>query len=339
MSADELDVDAELLAMGGDSSDDESDAGGEVAESTQVIESLRTPSEEPKPSVENVAAEEPPSARRGVAMKVRKNRRKRVTRKEIEDELDDLGDGSSSPARSIASDSAGSADAPGSPADIDLDDGPLYPLEGQFLSAADKAEILALPEIERESILASREDEKIRRNQDIQLKRQLAASEAAASKFRKRKAAAADLGDEDGGGRKSSRPKLEKAGRSALDDYKKAREAKGAERSSRFDAGRRDPRHRSRSRSSAGSDRDADGESEVEWAEPISRRDKDEPSADLKDFDRCRIGRSAFAKVCFYPNFEETMKGCFARVSIGMNRETGENMYRMTQIKGKLYTI
>ena len=125
MSADELDVDAELLAMGGDSSDDESDAGGEIAESTQVIESLRTPSEEPKPSVEHVAAEEPPSARRGVAMKVRKNRRKRVTRKEIEDELDDLGDGSSSPARSIASDSAGSADAPGSPADIDLlDDGP-----------------------------------------------------------------------------------------------------------------------------------------------------------------------------------------------------------------------
>lgn len=93
MSADELDVDAELLAMGGDSSDDESDAGGESAEHTQVIESLRTPSEEPKPSVENVAAEEPPSARRGVAQKVRKNRRKRVTRKEIEDELDDLGDG------------------------------------------------------------------------------------------------------------------------------------------------------------------------------------------------------------------------------------------------------
>lgn len=92
MSADELDVDAELLAMGGDSSDDESDAGGEVIEHTQVIENLRTPSEEPKPSVEKVV-EDPPSARRGVAQKVRKNRRKRVTRKEIEDELDDLGDG------------------------------------------------------------------------------------------------------------------------------------------------------------------------------------------------------------------------------------------------------
>lgn len=94
MSADELDVDAELLAMAGDSSDDESDAGdlGEVIDDTHVIEGPRTPSEEPKPSVEKVV-EEPPSARRGVAQKVRKNRRKRDRRREIEDELDDLGDG------------------------------------------------------------------------------------------------------------------------------------------------------------------------------------------------------------------------------------------------------
>lgn len=94
MSADELDVDAELLAMAGDSSDDESDAGdtGEDLNDTQVTEGPRTPSQEPKASVEKVA-EDPPSARRGVAQKVRKNRRKRDRKREIEDELDDLGDG------------------------------------------------------------------------------------------------------------------------------------------------------------------------------------------------------------------------------------------------------
>jgi RNA polymerase-associated protein RTF1 len=155
------------------------------------------------------------------------------------------------------------------------------------------------------------------------------ASQAAAASKNKRKANAADL--DDAGARKSSRPKTEKTGRSALDDYKKAREAKGAERTSRFDK-KSDRKRHSRSRSSA-SDRDADGESEVEWAESTSAR-KDEPPPDLKDFERGRIGRTAFAKVCFYPNFEETMKGCYCRVSIGMNRETGQNMYRMTQIKG-----
>lgn len=226
--------------------------------------------------------------------------------------------------------SESSADAPASPA-ADIDDGPLYPVEGQFLSASDKDRILSLPEIERETILAERAQEILTRQQDLQLKKALAVTQAAASKH-KRKAAAADL---DESSRKTSRPKTERAGRSALDDYKKAREAKGAERTSRVDPKR--DRRGARS-STPASDRDADGESEVEWAEPSSDRrgGRDEPPPDLKDIDRCRIGRSFFAKVCFYPNFEKTMTGCFARVSIGMNRETGQNMYRMTQIRGKM---
>ena len=101
-----------------------------------------------------------------------------------------------------------------------------------------------------------------------------------------------------------------------------------------MDSKRENKDHRS---PSAVSDRDADGESEVEWAEPSSdgRRDRDDPPADLKDFERCRVGRSNFAKVCYYPNVEQTMKGCFCRVSIGVNRDSGQNLYRMTQIKGE----
>lgn len=240
---------------------------------------------------------------------------------------------SPSPAASLGSDAMIESEA-SSPAPAEaspVDDGPAYPLEGVYLDVQDRSYIQSLPEIERESILAERAAENTKRQQDIQLKKALAATQAAASKHQKRKAGAADL-DDDAGQRKSSRAKVEK--RSVLDDYKKAREAKGADRTSRLDPrSARDRRRRSRSRSSA-SDRDADGESEVEWAPETSSR-REEPPADLKDFDRCRVGRSNFAKVCFYPNFENTMKGCFARVSIGMNRDTGENMYRMTQIKGE----
>ncbi|KAK3684631.1 RNA polymerase-associated protein rtf1 [Vermiconidia calcicola] len=336
MSADELDVDAELLAMAGDD-DDSSDAGsdaGEVVEDTQQHVEDRTPSEEPKPSVEK--AEEPAGTRRGVAQKVKKRGgRKKVSKREIEDELDDLND-SPSPAASLGSDAmsespeASAANAPPSPPE----DVPLYPLEGQFLSADDREHILGLPEIQRESILAERAQENLKRTQDLQLKKALAATQAAASKH-KRKAAAADL--EEDGPRKSSRP----AKTIALDHYKKAREAKGAERTSRFDTGpgRRRP---SRSRTPA-SDRDAEGESEVEWADTTTTSRREEPPAELKDFERCRVGRSYFAKVVFYPNFEETMKGCFARVSIGFNRQSGQNEYRMTQIKafthGKPYSL
>lgn len=246
----------------------------------------------------------------------------------ILDMTDHLHISSPSPAASLGSD-AMSDPSPGSPAGAasPADNEVSYPLEGKFRDAADREEIMAMPEIERESILAERAAEATRKKQDLALKQMLEFSKAQTSKH-KRKAGAAELDDES---RKTSRPKTEKTGRSALDNYKKAREAKGAERTGRLDT-KRDRRRSSRSRSSA-SDRDADGESEVEWAESTPAR-RDEPPAELKDFERCRVGRSQFAKFLFYPNFEDTIKGCYCRVSIGMNRETGQNTYRMTQIKG-----
>ena len=89
MSDNELDLDAELLGMVGDeSSDSDGSEAGDEPTNTQPI-SHRTPSEEPKPSVEKV--EEPPSARRGIAQKVRrKGGRRKVNKRELEDELDDL---------------------------------------------------------------------------------------------------------------------------------------------------------------------------------------------------------------------------------------------------------
>lgn len=221
------------------------------------------------------------------------------------------------------------ADAAASPGE---DEAPLYPVEGKFTSTSDRAHILGLPEIEREEILAERAAEVTRRQQDLQLKRALAATREKA-KSHKRKAAAAEL--EDDSSKRSSRPKVEKTGRSALDDYKRAREQR-EQGKTRVDT-RRD-RREDRTPSSA-SDRDADAESEPEWAEPMSDNKRDEPPADLKDFNRCHVGRSNFAKVCFYPNFESAIKGCFARVSIGPDRATGQNMYRMTQIKGECMQV
>lgn len=217
------------------------------------------------------------------------------------------------------------ADAPG-----EEEDDVLFPVDGKFHSKSDRDHIMSLPEIEREGILAERAEELEKKRQDAMLKKAFAASSNANKQ--KRKAGAAEL---DEGNRRTTRPKTEK--RTALDDYKRAREQKGADRS-RLDSAR--DRKDERSPSSA-SDRDADGESEVEWAEPVSesRRDREEPPAELRDFERCRVGRSNFAKVCFYPKFEESLKGCFARVSIGLNHATGQNQYRMTQIRGKILSV
>ncbi|KAK4503491.1 hypothetical protein PRZ48_004406 [Zasmidium cellare] len=318
--ADLDDLDQELLGMadGGESEDEESIDDLDRLEQTEFPDE-RSPSQEAKESVEKV--EEPAGNRRGVAQKVKSRGRKR-RKQESEDED---GEASPSPAASLDADgideSEGEADAPAE----DDDDAPLYPLEGKFVSSSDRTHVMSLPEIERESILAERAEEVARRQQDLQLRKQLQRSQAAANKH-KRKAAAAELED---GSRRSTRPKTEKA--SALDNYRRAREQKGAERRE-LESGR--DRRDERSPSSAASDRDADGESEVEWAEPTTDRRRDEPPADLRDFERTRVGRSNFSKVCFYPGFEDAIKGCFARVSIGLNRETGQNQYRMTQIRG-----
>lgn len=212
-------------------------------------------------------------------------------------------------------------DAPGEESD---DEAPLYPVDGQFTSTEDRAHVLGLPEIEREQILADRAADVTRRQQDLQLKRALAATREKAKNHSKRKAD----DDLDDGLRKSSKAKTEK--RSALDDYKRAREQREAGKT-RVDT-RRDRRD-DRSASYA-SDRDADGESEVEYADTFTDYKRDEPPADLRDFNRAHVGRSNFAKVCFYPNFEKAVTGCFARVSIGPDRATGQNVYRMAQIKG-----
>lgn len=223
------------------------------------------------------------------------------------------------------------------PSDVEADaasasppaDEPLYPLEGKFTSVKDREEILALPEIEREEILAERAHEVTRKKQDMQLKRALATTKALGSKA-KRKAEE----DHEDGARRTTRPKTnEKTGKSALDEYKRAREQKG-QGPRRGDIDSSQPRRQDSRSPSRGSDRDAEGESEVEWAEPSHETRRDEPPPALRDFERTRIGRSNFSKVCFNPVFDATVKGCFCRVNVSVNKSTGQNEYRMAQIKG-----
>lgn len=212
-------------------------------------------------------------------------------------------------------------------ADFDQD-APLYPIEGKFKSESDRADIMSMTEIRREEILAERAAEVEKRTQDQQLKRilQQRKREQAGADKKKRKAAAADLDDEDQ--RKNSRPKVKSSG--PLEAYKREREMKGQQRSREEDR-RRD---RSPSRDDADSDRDAEGDSEVEWDDkPRTAASREEAPPGLRDFERARVGRSNFARVCFYPTFETAIKGCYCRVSIGVNRDTGAPQYRMAQIK------
>lgn len=215
------------------------------------------------------------------------------------------------------------------PADEDV----VFPLEGKFHSEKDKAEIMAMSEIKREEILAERAQEAERRLQNLQLRRLLQAREKNEEKQadKKRKAGTAELDDSP---RKSNRTKVKTA--SNLEAYKRQREQRNEERKRGDDitaASKKSP-----SQENGVSDADAEGDSDVEWDEmgikPSTAGHK-ERVADLAEINRARVGRSNLQKVCFTPGFEEAMKGCFCRVSVGMNKSTGLLEYRMTQIKGK----
>lgn len=222
---------------------------------------------------------------------------------------------------------------------------PMFPIENKFYSEKDRAHIISLSEIERESILAERAQLLERKLQDQHLRRLLQARENTESRNsdkKKRKAATADLEDSQ---RKSSRQKTTLGGRkvgetsSAMKEYKRQLEQKGIRDEERRRQGeeRRDRKGLSFVEDGY-SDADADGESEVEWDDGKPKAGehgvrKDEP-AELNDVERVRIGRDNFGKVCFYPGFDDAIKNCFARVSIGLDKATGENIYRVAQIKG-----
>ncbi|EON67574.1 hypothetical protein W97_06942 [Coniosporium apollinis CBS 100218] len=220
------------------------------------------------------------------------------------------------------------SDSDRAPAD-ESDDEVMYPLEGKYKSEKDKAEIMQMSEIRREEILAERAAEVERKAQDLHLRRLVQdreRHEAKNAEKKKRKAAAADLDD---GQRKSSRQKTKAS--EPLEAYKRQREQKNASRRRQDDRKDRDRRSGSRD---GRSDVDAEGESEVEWDDRPAPPVREEPPAELKDFERVRVGRSYFARVCFYPGFDEAISGCYCRVSVGINRETGRPTYRMARIKG-----
>ncbi|KAF2092065.1 plus-3-domain-containing protein [Saccharata proteae CBS 121410] len=206
----------------------------------------------------------------------------------------------------------------------DAEDGNPYPVDGLYKSHAEKAQIMSMTEVQREVIIAEREDQKREREQDLKLMRVMASKgKEAEADGKKRKAEAADLED---GPRQGSRVK----GNEKLEAYKKKREQARDERSRKSTGGRAAP-----SSQRDHSDQDAEGDSEVEWDErPKDAAAREDPSPELRDFEHVRVGRSNFAKVCFYPGFDDAIKGCFCRVSIGMDKQTGLPVYRMCQIKG-----
>lgn len=217
-----------------------------------------------------------------------------------------------------------------------------YPYEGLFASAQEKEEIYSLSMLEREQIIADRSAEVERRRQNRLLRQLVSNQESEEKKQKKRKADSADIDDDES--RKTTRIRKSAAvGTSAYDDLKRARAAKSDRMRMREEERQKGRSHdrRPSSRHSDFSDMDRFDHRRSRSHSPAIVGYSREP-ATLLDIEHVRVGRSRFAMICFYPGFEETMVGCFSRVSVGPDKH-GAPVYKMAIIKeitkGKPYAL
>ncbi|KAM0557235.1 hypothetical protein ACHAPJ_005499 [Fusarium lateritium] len=201
-----------------------------------------------------------------------------------------------------------------------------YPVDGRYMSQKEKAQIMALPELEREQIIAERMTE-IERQRQNRLLRQMVENEERKQVKKKRSADTAELEGDD---RKSSKQRTDGKRESAMDSLRRAKAEKARRRE---DHERRKDRYSPRGGDSGADDSDDDygrGRSPTPEVDEI----RDQPPAELRDYDRVRLGRNEFAQVCFTPGFEPAITGCYIRIALGPHPETGIEQYRMAVIKG-----
>ncbi len=228
------------------------------------------------------------------------------------------------------------SDAPG---DHAADDDNPYPVDNKFVSQQEKKQILSLPEIEREAILADRAAVVERKMQDMRLRRLLQSRQNLESKTSKRKA-----GDLEDSPRKSSRQKMTLGGRKvgeasgAIEAYKKQREEKTLKDAERRRGAAERKNRRARSSSDVGnSEADADGESEVEFDDGKAKiddaRNRHSQPATFDDFRRTVWSRVMLAEHCFWPGFAEAFSSCYVRIVGKPQAGTRQSNYDLVLVK------
>ncbi|KAL2045146.1 hypothetical protein N7G274_002227 [Stereocaulon virgatum] len=329
--------DAEILALaGGDSSDEESPATAATAKAASPLP--------PTSSSQQYAIGASPGMSNSTPNASAKvtGGSKRV-KKAHKDDSDEEGEASSTPAspNSLQSAPMSESDSDSSPADDAGVNGPMFPIENKFKSEKDKREIMALSEVQRESILAERA-QLLEDNWQNQHLRRLLQAQQSRSGEKKRKAA--DIEDSPGN-RKSSRQKTTLGGRkvgetsAAIDAYKRQREEKGLrDQQRRREGANRKKRHERSSSGNRYSSADADGESDVEFDDARYNKVEEYKSrnaqpADYNDVRRATLPRRVFAEYCFYPGFGEAVKDCYVRLPNATSK-TGEMTYQLALIKG-----
>ncbi|KAF9407350.1 RNA polymerase-associated protein rtf1, partial [Podila epigama] len=222
------------------------------------------------------------------------------------------------------------------------EEGPVDEYDAEYFGdAKDRAELMAMNEVDREQILFERAKKRTMLLDHRQVAKRLKRQEEASRSSRKGSGSASR-----DSARRSTRARDSKTGNTkALADLKKAQERKKARRSISPEARRRrkgsvDYSDKSES-SSAESEDDNDYDSEPDKKKSSSKSIARKP-ATLEDLNSIRLSRDRLEKWCYSPFFNDTVIGCFVRVSIGQDKN--RPVYRITEVvtvgkQAKVYSL
>lgn len=214
-----------------------------------------------------------------------------------------------------------------------------FPLEGKYKDEADREHLGGLPEMERETILFERsqtmqkyQDRKMfkQRGKNLKEQQQRSRQQEEGKKTRSSTRSTVATGHSDIKASKLSQLRKQREKKSQNRPYSDEEEEGEDEEdeygyedkkySDEDDEEEYDPYSRK--------SRFAEDEDEVQWAEETLDRE-----ANVTDFNKAKIGRSFVANFCFYPSFNNIVKGNYGRVNVGTDKRSGETLYRMVKIE------
>ncbi|ODV91085.1 hypothetical protein CANCADRAFT_2802 [Tortispora caseinolytica NRRL Y-17796] len=206
-----------------------------------------------------------------------------------------------------------------------IEEPPPYPLYGKYKDEEDMEWLEGLPEIEREQTLFDRSQEMQRYNERKYLAQRLKTQREQAAKREQR----------------STRQREQKSDvrKSRLQELTKKRKARETRRQ-RIEKDGYEPAHIDSDEESKGSYSSEEDDYEPEYSGKPTSKDEVEWASDddqdvdatLKDLNKVRFGRTLFTKYCHHPQFEAAIVGCYVRINIGFNRQTGQSVYRVCQV-------
>ncbi|SCW02946.1 LAFE_0F17766g1_1 [Lachancea fermentati] len=219
--------------------------------------------------------------------------------------------------------------------DVEEEENP-FPLEGKFKDEDDRDYLESLPEMERETLLFDRSQimqkyqerkmlkERARNIREQQEKRQL---QQEGKKTRTSTRSTRTTGHSDLKESKLSELKRQRAKKSGHYDYSEEEDDSGKEDDFEYDEEEVD--EDDEYEPMYGKSQYGEEEEELKWAE----EDDLDREINLADFNKVKIGRSFVAKFCFYPDFNDLVKGCYGRVNVGTDKHSGQTLYRMVKIE------